>query len=131
MVRRNFIKTSAFALGLGLVDSNNLLTEISSSYPSRVTTLFFPEGKQFADFRNDLGQWMNVEKWRLFLAAQKDSGALVDIRRTVRANSVTYNYKFKSQSDLNRFEIAAHSICCVNLAARENLGYRDDVSILA
>ena len=128
MIRRSFVLKSALAVGLGLVSSNKVFAEAYISYPSRVTTIYFPIGKKFTDFQNDLGLWMDVEKWRSFLEAQKKSGALIHIHRLVRSNSVAYIYKFRSPSDLDRFEVAAHLICNVNLNARNNLGYRNNIS---
>ncbi len=131
MKRREVIsKVSMFVVAgiLGRPVNSSLPTDVVAR---RESTIYFPDGKSFADFQSDLNSWMDLPRWKRFLDEQRASGALRDVKREVGEHSVTYQYEFRSSVDMQNFERQALVECRVDIRARNRFGYSGQIRSLA
>jgi hypothetical protein len=127
MQRRSFLRVISLVTASFATYNLAQLSKLGSTPTYRQITIYFPPGKSFTTFQAEMNSWMNLEKWKLYLAEIQKSGTLLKMTRKVYSDHVVYGYQFNDSQSLVEFQKAAISICEANVKMRAELGYSEKI----
>lgn len=123
MKRRGVIKFLLLALGGVFLKGAVFERFTQKRLYTKQVTIYFPNGKSYEVFMQELDQWVDLDKWFANLRFSQKTGLLVDYAKKVYRDRIVLEFRFEDPHQHQAFLQQLHNTKAISFDTRDKLGY--------